>query len=223
MFIGYCRVSTDRQFSSGLGLDAQREAITKYADQQGRQLTQVFVEAESGKLRERPQLTAALDACRRSKATLLIARLDRVARNVAFVSSLMETGVEFVAVDAPYANRLMLHILSAFAEHEREVISVRTKDALRAAKARGVTLGRNGATLARANKERANAFAREKAPALALAYECGCRTLAETAAFLNQREVSAPGGGLWHPTTISRLQKRVVHLAEPRPVIANRD
>lgn len=214
MFIGYCRVSTDKQFSSGLGLDAQREAISRYAEQQGRPLTQVFVEAESGKLKERPQLTAALDACRKAKATLLIAKLDRLARNVAFVSALMETGVEFVAVDAPYANRLMIHIMSAFAEYERDQISARTKAALAAAKVRGVQLGRNGAVLAETHKRRADAFARNMMPVLTSAREQGCHTLAEIAAFMNSMGIPSASGVTWHPMTVSRLHRRIASLWE---------
>ncbi|MEQ1853670.1 MAG: recombinase family protein [Chthoniobacteraceae bacterium] len=106
MFTGYLRVSTDRQHASGLGLEAQRLAIEQYADRQGIPIGRVFIEAESGKLKDRPQLRDALAYCRREKATLLIAKLDRLARNVAFVSALMETGVEFVAVDAPYTKSL---------------------------------------------------------------------------------------------------------------------
>lgn len=209
MFIGYCRVSTDRQFTSGLGLDAQRDAITRYAEQQGRPLVQVFVEAESGKLKERPQLSAALVECRRTKATLLIAKLDRLARNVWFVSNLMETGVDFIAVDAPYANRLLIHILAAVAEAEREAISERTRAALQAAKARGVQLGRNGAVLAEAAKRRADAWAREMCPAVNVAHERGCKTLADFAAHFNAHGIAAPGGGAWHPMTVYRLRKRI--------------
>src|SRR3972149_7492216 len=119
----YLRVSTTRQGISGLGLEAQREAVRRYAEQTGVTILDEYVEIESGKVRDRPQLAAALAAGRKRKATLLIAKLDRLARNVAFVSSLMEAGVDFVAVDAPYANKLMLHILAAFAEHEAEMIS----------------------------------------------------------------------------------------------------
>lgn len=208
MFIGYCRVSTERQFTSGLGLDAQREAITRYAEQQGRSLAQVFVEAESGKLKDRPQLSAALVECRRARATLLIAKLDRLARNVAFVSTLMETGVEFVAVDAPYANRLMIHILSAFAEHEREMISERTKAALRAAKCRGVRLGQHGTILARENKRRADDFAVAMTPKLEEALEAGCLTLAQIAAYMNDRGIRSARGGTWNPMAVSRLRTR---------------
>jgi DNA invertase Pin-like site-specific DNA recombinase len=104
-------------------------------------LAEEFVEVESGKRNNRPQLAAALAACKRLKARLVVAKLDRLARNVAFISKLMESGVEFTAADMPFANKLTIHILAAVAEHEREAISVRTKAALAAAKARGVKLG----------------------------------------------------------------------------------
>jgi DNA invertase Pin-like site-specific DNA recombinase len=139
-FVAYYRVSTDRQGQSGLGLDAQRAAVAGFVG--ARELIAEFTEVESGKRNDRPQLAAAMDQCRRHKDVLLIAKLDRLARNVAFIANLMESGVEFVAVDMPYANKLTMHILAAVAEHEREMISARTKAALAQAKARGVKLGR---------------------------------------------------------------------------------
>ena len=140
-FVAYYRVSTDRQGKSGLGLDAQREAVTSYLNGGSWQLVQEFVEVESGKRADRPQLAAALAACRKHKAKLVIAKLDRLSRNLAFVATLMESGVEFVAVDNPHANKLTIHILAAVAQHEREMISERTKAALAAARARGTQLG----------------------------------------------------------------------------------
>ena len=140
-FVAYYRVSTDRQGKSGLGLDAQREAVTSYLNGGSWQLVQELVEVESGKRADRPQLAAALAACRKHKAKLVIAKLDRLSRNLAFIATLMDSGVEFVAVDNPHANRLTVHILAAVAEHERVMISERTKAALAAAKARGTQLG----------------------------------------------------------------------------------
>src|SRR4051794_33128778 len=135
-YIAYYRVSTDRQGCSGLGLDAQRAAVASYLA--GREpLLAEYTEIESGKKNDRPQLAVALGECHRRRARLVIAKLDRLARNVHFISGLMESGVDFVAVDMPEANRLTLHILAAVAEHEREMISRRTKEALAAAKARG--------------------------------------------------------------------------------------
>src|SRR6185369_9410255 len=144
-FIAYYRVSTERQGKSGLGLDAQRTAVLDYLNGGGWKLLGEFTEVETSKGRNalacRPQLRAALEACRKQKATLLIAKLDRLARNVHFISGLMESGVEFVAVDMPQANRFVVHILAAVAEQEAEAISKRTKAALAAARARGTKLG----------------------------------------------------------------------------------
>ena len=140
-FVTYLRVSTDKQGRSGLGLEAQRAAVAAHAASIGGAVVAEFVEVESGRKSNRAQLAAALAACRGRRAVLLIAKLDRLARNVAFVSRLMEAGVEFVAADMPTVNRLTIHILAAVAEEEARMISARTKAALTAAKARGVKLG----------------------------------------------------------------------------------
>src|SRR6476620_4349785 len=135
-WISYLRVSTDRQGASGLGLEAQRKAVADYLNGGNWTLAAEFVEIESGKRsNNRPQLAAALAACKKHKAKLVIAKLDRLSRNVHFISGLMDAGVEFVACDMPAANKLTIHILAAVAEHEREMISTRTKGALAAAKA----------------------------------------------------------------------------------------
>jgi DNA invertase Pin-like site-specific DNA recombinase len=139
-FIAYYRVLTNRQGRSELGLEAQQQAVCDFLAGRG-ELIEFFTEIESGRKNDRPKLAAALDACRKHKATLGIAKLDRLARNVYFISGLMESGVEFVVVDMPEVNRLTIHILAAVAEHEREMISQRTKVALKAAKARGIKLG----------------------------------------------------------------------------------
>src|SRR2546423_2333114 len=145
-FVAYFRVSTDRQGKSGLGLEAQRKSVLDYLDGGRWSLVAEFTEIESGKHNDRPELAAALAACKKHKARLVIAKLDRLSRNLAFIAALMESGVEFVAVDNPHANKLTVHVLAAVAEHEREMISQRTKAALAAAKARGVKLGNpNGA------------------------------------------------------------------------------
>src|SRR3954451_8955931 len=131
-FVTYSRVSTDKQGRSGLGLEAQEAAVQGYAAAFAGEIAASFVEVESGKRNDRPQLAAALAACRKHKATLVISKLDRLARNVAFIANLMESKVDFVAVDMPSANKLTVHILAAVAEHEREMISARTKAALAA-------------------------------------------------------------------------------------------
>lgn len=209
-YVAYLRVSTARQGESGLGLQAQREAVTRYVEQTGGLLIDEVVEIESGKLSDRPGLGQALELCRRNRACLVIARLDRLARNVAFVSSLMEAGTEFVAVDAPYANRLMLHILAAFSEHEREMVSARTKAALAAAKARGVKLGSNGVVLAKKRKAEAVGFAHSLANHVAVVRATGALTLQELADGLNAIPVRTRQGSAWSPGTVRRLISRLV-------------
>jgi len=167
-----------------------------------------FCEIESGKRSDRPQLGAAIAAAKKARATLIIAKLDRLARNVHFISGLMESGVDFVAADNPHANKLMVHLLAAFAEHEREQISRRTKDALAAAKARGIRLGRNGADrLAPANRADAIERARQLAPVLAELRGAGM-SARQMAAELTARKIATPGGGRWHAQTVLRMIDR---------------
>ena len=204
-FIAYFRVSTDRQGRSGLGLDAQREAVLRHVGSNRGELIGEFCEIESGKRNDRPQLAAAISAANRAKATLIIAKLDRLARNVHFVSGLMESGVDFIAVDNPHANKLMVHMLAAFAEHEREQISQRTKDALAAAKARGIRLGRNGADrLAPAYRAEAIERARQLAPVVAELRAAGM-SARQIAAELTARKIATPGGGRWHAQAVIRM------------------
>jgi DNA invertase Pin-like site-specific DNA recombinase len=139
--IPYYRVSTKRQGHSGLGLEAQKAAVEAYGRQTGARILASYREVESGKLAERPELAKALAHASRSKATLVVAKLDRLARNVAFLSALMRSGVDFACCDYPHANKLTIHIMAAVAEDEAERISARTKAALAAAKARGAKLG----------------------------------------------------------------------------------
>ena len=139
--VAYYRVSTKRQGRSGLGLDAQKETARTFAKQTGGKVLREFTEVESGRKVDRPELEQAVAFARRAGAVLLVAKLDRLARNVAFLSQLMESGVDFVAADNPHANRFTVHILAAVAEWERDQISTRTKEALQAAKRRGVKLG----------------------------------------------------------------------------------
>jgi DNA invertase Pin-like site-specific DNA recombinase len=148
-FIAYFRVSTRRQEVSGLGLEAQREAVAAHVAGCGGRVILTFQEIESGKRNDRPQIAAALVACRARKAVLIIAKLDRLARNVHFVSGLLESGVDFIACDNPHASKFTIHILAAVAELEREQISERIVAALAAAKARGVKLGNPNLAAAR--------------------------------------------------------------------------
>jgi DNA invertase Pin-like site-specific DNA recombinase len=140
-FVAYYQVSTDQQGRSGLGLEAQREAVRSFLNGGNWSLADEVTEVESGKRTDRPELDRALRLCRLYGATLVVAKLDRLARNVVFISKLMESGVEFVAVDFPRVNSLTIHILAAVAEHEAAMISQRTRAALAAARARGVKLG----------------------------------------------------------------------------------
>lgn len=137
----YLRVSTDRQGKSGLGLEAQQEAVTAFAKQHSAKILETFTEVESGKNAGRPELAKAIARAKRQGVTLVVAKLDRLARNLHFTSCLMESGVEFVAIDNPHATRLTIHILAAVAEDEARRISERTKAALTAYKARGGVLG----------------------------------------------------------------------------------
>jgi DNA invertase Pin-like site-specific DNA recombinase len=207
-FIAYYRVSTDRQGRSGLGLEAQRAAVGRYLAGIGGILKAEHTEVETGRRNDRPELQKALAACRKHKARLVIAKLDRLSRNVAFIATMMDAGVEFVACDNPHATRLTLHILAAVAEHEREMISARTKAALQAAKARGVRLGRNAERLAPANRAAALDHANQIKGVLAELNRSGM-TNREIAAELTARGITTPRGGRWHPQTVRRVMERV--------------
>lgn len=158
--VSYLRVSTRKQGASGLGLEAQRAAVAEYAAREGLRVVAEYVEVESGKKAARPELAKALARCRASKATLVVAKLDRLSRNVAFLSNLMESGADFVACDNPTATRFTVHILAAVAEQEAKAISERTKVALAAAKRRGVRLGSSRPGHWRGREERRLAGAR---------------------------------------------------------------
>ena len=210
-FIAYYRVSTDRQGKSGLGLEAQQQAVADYLHSTGGALLEAYTEIESGKRNQRPQLAAALKVCKKQKATLIIAKLDRLARNVHFISGLMESGVDFIATDNPHANRLMIHMLAAFAEHEREQISQRTKDALAAAKRRGVILGRNGTEkLSQENRQKADKFAATLRTTIEAIKEAGHRTVRAITAELNRRTIpTARPGARWQIANTHALLKRI--------------
>lgn len=224
-YVSYLRVSTERQGRSGLGLEAQRAAVAAHLF--GRRLVEEVVEVESGRKNERPELVRALALCRAHRATLVVAKLDRLARNVAFVSALMDSGVEFVAVDFPQANRLTIHILAAVAEHEARAISERTKMALAAAKARGTKLGgfrgytgtaEDCAIANAAKRQKANARAADLAPILAQIDPEDRLSLRELAAALNDRAIpTSTGRGHWTATTVRRLRTR---LAASKTVVA---
>jgi DNA invertase Pin-like site-specific DNA recombinase len=210
--VGYVRVSTQRQGRSGLGLEAQLAAINSYAQQHGAELVAVYEEVESGRVSDRPQLAKALAHARKAKAALVVAKLDRLARSVSFVSQIMDSGAEFIAVDNPFATRLTLHILAAVAEHEAAMISARTKAALAAAKARGVRLGSPvGIDTSGAARAARSTKARSKAQNLVAIIESiersGIATLSGVAKALEARGVKTPGGSMnWQPTQVARIK-----------------
>lgn len=216
-FVAYYRVSTARQGRSGLGLEAQRSQVQAHIRTVAGQLIHEFVEVESGKLIDRAELRRALTACQLRRATLIIAKLDRLARNVAFVSALMEAGTEFVAVDNPHANKFTVHILSALAEHERELISNRTKAALAAAKARGVVLGRpqnlsnrGFGTLqsARTRASKVATAAAEIRPVIDDVRRSGASSLRAIAAALNELGYRTARGNEWSHVQVRSVLDR---------------
>jgi len=210
-FIAYYRVSTDRQGKSGLGLEAQQQSVMDYLHQTSGTILDSYTEIESGKRTQRPELATALKSCKKQKATLIIAKLDRLARNVHFISGLMESGVDFIATDNPHANKLMIHLLAAFAEHEREQISQRTKDALAAAKRRGVVLGRNATEkLSKENREKADLFAASLKETIEALRAEGYKSVRAIAAELNRRAIStARPGARWQIANTHALLKRI--------------
>src|SRR5450759_3163789 len=213
-FVAYYRVSTDRQGKSGLGLEAQQKAVMDYLNGGAWELVAEFTEIESGKHSDRPELAKALEVCRRHKAKLVIAKLDRLSRNLAFLATLMEAGVEFVAVDNPHASKLTVHILAAVAQHEREMISERTKAALQAAKARGKRLGnpRLSNAAARgtaAGKAAADQFAANVLPVIREIQASGVTSRNAIAAKLNERRVKTARGGRWSHVQVGMILARM--------------
>ncbi len=214
-FIAYYRVSTIKQGQSGLGLEAQQAAVAAYLRGGTSSLIGEFTETETGKganaLDTRPQLRTALEACRKHRATLLIAKLDRLARNVHFVTGLLETGCEFVAADMPQANKVMIQMHAVMSEWERDQISARTKAALAAAKARGVVLGASGrANLKRnleARQDAANAFA-ERLSGIITGFKAAGMSQRQMMVQLNTLGICAARGGEWSLAQVQRLLKR---------------
>jgi DNA invertase Pin-like site-specific DNA recombinase len=212
--IAYLRVSTQRQGKSGLGLEAQKAATEGFARANGRVVAQTIVEVESGKHCDRPQLVKALTKCKLLGATLVVAKLDRLARDLVFVATMLRDGVDFVACDAPYANRLTLGILAAVAEDEGRRISERTKAALAAARARGVKLGGFKGRCPTPEERRAGAAvrarqARERAvtlmPTIDEIRAAGVTSLAGIAEQLNAKGVPAAKGGHWRAAQVWRV------------------
>jgi DNA invertase Pin-like site-specific DNA recombinase len=216
-FVSYLRVSTKAQGQSGLGLDAQRQAVADYLNGGDWRLIAEFVEVESGANDERPKLAEALARCRIHNATLVIAKLDRLSRDAHFLLGLQKAGVRFVAADMPEANEMIVGIMAVVAQAERKMISARTKAALAAAKARGVKLGGNrgnlpGATSAKgrlaaleARRKSARRRAEDLKPIIVELKAQGVASLSRIAVALNDRGVPAPRGGKWTAVQVGRL------------------
>jgi DNA invertase Pin-like site-specific DNA recombinase len=221
-FVAYYRVSTEKQGRSGLGLDAQKAAVEAFRTQSNGVLKAEFIEVQSGKDNDRPQIREALKLCRLTNSTLLIAKLDRLSRNVAFLATLQDAGTKFVACDMPEANELYVGIMAVMAQHERKAISERTKSALAVAKARGIQLGnprlRSGsaatAELARkARSMKANARAVELSEVIEGAKRQGHATLRQLANYLNSIEYLTPRGKQWHANSVRRLRHRIASIS----------
>jgi DNA invertase Pin-like site-specific DNA recombinase len=215
--VAYYRVSTDRQGRSGLGLEAQRSAVIECVRARGWTLQSEFTEVESGKRNDRPALLQALGECRLQRATLFIAKLDRLSRDAHFLLGL-DTGVEFLAVDMPNANRLTVGIMALVAEEERHMISARTKAALAAAKARGIKLGGyRTATVSDAARIRSAQVRRKAAdelgqlvlPVIDEFRILGIVSLRAIARALNDRGIRTRMGGAWDPSAVKRVLDRV--------------
>lgn len=216
-FVVYYRVSTERQGRSGLGLDAQQAQVNGFLKANDAVAAASFTEVESGKVDARPQLEAALLKCRQLRATLLVAKLDRLSRNISFLFRMRDEGVKFQALDLPEANTLTLGIFAAMAQHEREIISARTKAALAARKARGLPLGTPrdlsaygpaARELARASNH-ANAVkrARDVGPMIAEARATGAASLRAVADYLNAQGLPTPRGKQWTATAVLNAER----------------
>jgi DNA invertase Pin-like site-specific DNA recombinase len=218
-WISYLRVSTNRQGRSGLGLEAQRRAVDDFLNGGNWKLVEEFVEVESGKRTDRPVLADAIKTCRLYGAKLVIAKIDRLSRDAHFLLGLEKAGVDFVAADMPNANRLTVGIMAMVADEERRMISKRTKEALAAAKRRGVKLGgfRKGAYVPREARAKGNAAMARKAneraadiaPVIAELRTTGAKSLNAIADGLNERGITAARGGSWSATQVARVLARI--------------
>lgn len=222
--VAYHRVSTARQGSSGLGLEAQESAIREFSEARNGEILASFTEIESGKTAERPELESALHLSKLTGATLLIAKLDRLSRNAAFLLTLRDSGVKFIAADMPDANDLTVGIMAVIAQQEREVISKRTKEALAAAKARGIKLGnpkgaaalrraaKGNAAAVRSIKHLADRHAQNLAPVVHSLQSEGKRSLGSIADALNERGMLTPRGAKWYKSSVRNLLARLDEL-----------
>ncbi|RDB07815.1 recombinase family protein [Runella aurantiaca] len=207
--IAYYRVSTQRQGRSGLGLEAQQNAVLNYCKLSGYEVIREVTEVKSTR-KDRIGLLQALDLCRQMKAILMVARLDRLGRDVEQIAGIVKSKVEIIVTDNPHANRFTIHILAAVAEDNRRRISETTKDALGAAKRRGVILGKNGTALSIANKKAAEDFAQQLSPTLKRLKTRGIISVRAVCRELNKRQIPTfRGDGRWHPSTVNVLMNRL--------------
>jgi DNA invertase Pin-like site-specific DNA recombinase len=206
-FVAYVRVSTTKQGESGLGLEAQQKAVADFVTSNG-EIVAEFVEVETGKRADRPQLALAVEMCQKHGYTLLVAKLDRLARNLHFITTLQHSKVDFLACDNPHATPFLIHILAAVAEHEANMIATRTRQALEACKARGVKLGNPRPDIAKLNSgatEAKTAFALRMASIVAEIRSSGVETLQGVADCLNRRGYATRQGKQWFPATVRNL------------------
>jgi len=213
-FVAYYRVSTDKQGINGLGMDAQRDAVARYLNGGDWKLLAEFAEVESGKRNNRQEMEKAIALCRKEGATLLIAKLDRLARNAAFLLNLRDSGVDFIATDMPHADRFTVGIMALVAEKERDMISQRTKDGLAAAKRRGIKLGNprpaQALTVARsANVKQADVYAEGLIPAIREIRAAHVTSLRKIAQCLNARGFKTPHKKSFHAQTVKNLSARI--------------
>lgn len=207
--IAYYRVSTHKQGKSGLGLEAQQMAVQNYCKLSGYEVICEIMEVKSTR-KGRLGLLQALELCRETKAVLVVARLDRLGRDVEQIAGIVKSKVEIVVTDNPHANRFTIHILAAVAEDQRQRISENTKEALSAAKRRGVILGRNGTVLAIANKKAAEEFAHKLSPMLKRLKNKGITSVRAVCRELNKKHIPTfRGDGRWHPSTVGILMNRL--------------
>lgn len=214
--INYYRVSTNRQAASGLGLEAQRREVEDFCRSRGAEVIAEFTEAESGKNSARPQLRAAMDLAKITGATLVVAKVDRLARNAAFLNTILDSSLKVAFADMPDADRMVIGIMAQLAQWEAEQISKRTKAALQASKERGKKLGGDRGNLpsasaqgrvesARVRKAKAAERVALVGPYVARARDEGHKTLAAIAAYLNDKHINAPRGGQWQAAQVARV------------------
>lgn len=222
-FITYFRVSTDKQGRSGLGLAAQKKTVEDYLGRNGHEIVGEYTEIESGSKSDRPELAKAIRDCRLKNARLVVAKLDRLARDLHFITGLQKAGIKFTVAEQPEMNELSVHIFAAMAQHERKLIGQRTKAALAIAKERGVKLGNpclrkgeripGGGDTANANKARiskAQAFANEMAGVIADTKKQGASSLRQISAALNENGFRTVRGNEWQPNSVKRIIEKAV-------------